>query len=54
MKKSELFKLAQIAVLNDEKMTVSEKKDVLELLLWEESFAKLVEDIAEKREEDAE
>jgi hypothetical protein len=44
MKKSELFKLAQLAVLNDEKMTVSKKKEVLELLLWEESFAKIVEE----------
>ena len=53
MKKSEMFKLAQIAVLNDAKMTVSEKKDVLEMLLWEESFAKMVEDIKDKKEEDA-
>lgn len=49
MKKSELFKLAQIAVLNDGTMTVHDKKDVLELLLWEESFAKLVE---RKKEEE--
>lgn len=50
MKKSELFKLAQIAVLNDEKMTVAEKKEVIELLLWEESFAKMVENIKPKEE----
>ena len=54
MKKSELFKLAQIAVLNDANMSVSEKVEVLERLLWEENLAKLVEDIVEKREEDAE
>lgn len=54
MKNSELFKLAQVAVLNDEKMTVSEKKDVIELLLWEESFAKMVEDVKAKQEESAE
>lgn len=54
MKKSELFKLAQLAVLNDEKMTVTEKKEVLELLLWEEAFAKLVEEKKPEEKEDDE
>ena len=43
MKKSEIFKAAQIAVLNAD-MLISTKKDVLEVLLWEEEFAKLVEE----------
>ena len=52
MKKSELFKLAQIAVLNDGNMLISKKTDVLELLLYEESLAKLVEESKEKKEEE--
>lgn len=54
MKKSELFKLAQISVLNDANMLIAKKKEVLELLLWEESFAKMVEEDKEKKEEKTE
>jgi hypothetical protein len=47
MKPSEAFKQAQIAVLNAD-MPISTKKEVLEVLLWQEYFEKIVEDKKEK------
>jgi hypothetical protein len=48
MKKSEAFRQAQIAVLGAD-MSISTKKEVLEMLLWEEEFAKMTEDYQAKK-----
>jgi hypothetical protein len=50
MKKSEAFKAAQIAVL-DSNIPISVKTEVLEVLLWEEYFAKSFEESQEKKKE---
>lgn len=50
MKKSEAFKKAQVAVL-DSDLPISVKKEVLEVLLWEEYFEKIAEDHKPKEEE---
>lgn len=44
MKKSECFKKAQIAVLNSTDLTIAEKLEVLDVLLWEESFRRFTEE----------
>ena len=49
MKKSEAFKMAQVAVLNSD-LSISVKTQVLEALLWEEEFAKMTEEYQEKKE----
>ena len=48
MKKSEAFKKAQVAVL-DSDLPISVKKEVIEVLLWEEYFEKIAEN--HKKEE---
>ena len=50
MKKSECLKLAQIAVLNSTDLTRAEKLEVIDLLLFEESFQRCVEKNNEKQE----
>lgn len=50
MKKSECFKKAQIAVLNSTDLTRAEKLEVIDLLLFEESFQRSVEKNNEKQE----
>ena len=52
MKKSEAFSKAQVAVL-DSDMPISVKVDVLEILLWEEDFAKMIEECQAKKEAQA-
>lgn len=52
MKKSECFKKAQIAVLNSTDLTRAEKLEVIDLLLFEESFQRSVEKNNEKHEAD--
>lgn len=53
MKRSEAFRKAQIAVLGSD-MLISEKVEVMELLMWEEHWSKLVEETqAAKEKEDA-
>lgn len=49
MKKSEAFKAAQIAVL-ESGIPISVKTEVLEVLLWEEYFAKSFEETQAKKE----
>lgn len=49
MKKSEAFKKAQMAVLNADYMPVSVRTEVLEALMWEEEFAKMVEEHQAKK-----
>ena len=53
MKKSEAFKAAQIAVL-DSDIPISVKTEVLEVLLWEEYFAKMTEEHQEKKKAEEE
>lgn len=48
MKKSKAFREAQIAVLGAD-MPVSVKTKVLEVLMWEEEFAKMTEEYQEKK-----
>jgi hypothetical protein len=43
MKKSEAFKKAAVAVL-DADMPISVKKEIIEVLMWEQYFQKIVED----------
>lgn len=48
MKKSEAFKMAQVAVLNSE-LSIPVKTKVLEMLLEEEYFAKIYETHMEEK-----
>lgn len=43
MKKSELFRKAQMAVLNEDALLPSEKLDILSVLMYEENVQKLIE-----------
>lgn len=51
MKKSECFRRAQIAVVNDASMLRSDKLAVLEVLIMEESLARLLENNTEEEKE---
>ena len=53
MKRSEAFRKAQIAVLGAE-MPISVKSEVLEVLMWEEHWAKLAEEAKEAKEKEDE
>ncbi len=53
MKKSECFRKAQIAVVNDANMLRSDKLAVLEALMMEESLARLLENNTEEEKENA-
>ena len=50
MKKSELFRLAQMSVLRDHHLSEEQKLDVLQLLAGEESIAKIMEKDKEQGE----
>lgn len=50
MKKSECFKIAQIAVLRNQSIEAEEKLEIIRVLMSEEDIARLVE----KREETVE
>ena len=50
MKKSELFRVAQMSVLRDHHLREEQKLDVLQLLAGEESIAKIMEKDKEQGE----
>jgi hypothetical protein len=50
MKKSEAFKMAQLAVLGNDAMPIKTRAEILEILMWEESFAKMVEEMQAQKE----
>ncbi len=52
MKKSEIIKAAQIAVVNDATMLRSTKLEVLDTLMVEESLARLLENNTKEKEKD--
>lgn len=51
MKRSEAFRRAQIAVLGAE-MPISVRSEVLEVLMWEEHWAKQVEEMQAAKEKE--
>lgn len=51
MKRSEAFRNAQIAVLGAE-LPISAKAEVIELLMWEEHWAKLAEETQAAKEKE--
>lgn len=53
MKRSEAFRNAQIAVL-DAKIPISKRAEVLEVLMWEEYWAKQVEEMKVAKENENE
>lgn len=54
MKKSECFKLAQIAVINNLVLEAEEKLEIISVLMSEESLSRTIEDLDEKRKENKE
>lgn len=52
MKKSEIYKKAQFAVLKDEELTSVEKLEILKVLMHEEKFIRFTEEREESEVQD--
>lgn len=52
MKKSEIFRKAQFAILKDEELLIREKLEIIEALIKEEKLVRYIEEREESEERD--